>query len=847
MNYKSIIYTVLLLFFVVYSCTNKDEEERLFPKVKTLEVSNITDEGALFNGLIDGVLTNNNITDHGFYYGFPDEKAPLGYAKVSLGKPDESTHSFHAQVSHDLLKDQTYTVIAYIEISNRKIYGTASSFISKGGLGPEIKSFKPQVAGWGDTIKITGKNFSDNVNNNTVKFDQVKATIVSANDSVLRVIVPEQLLTQKSMIGVTTAEKTFLSMQPFLIGKPVIKTLAAKVPFGGTLNVKTQNVNGKVANFYIDGSLIEATQVSLNEYNLLVPKSYNYGTHQLKINVFSESTENSFHYDAPYLSDFVPKQVTWNDKLTIKGKNFKSIPENTRIDFQGSECSTYNYSVLNDSVIQLKVPECVTIAKCKIGLVNNYFSLYSSSQLTMAGPELQNFENNLYCIGDYVTLVGKRIKSMETKWLIDGKNVELGVFFEDSTHVKFYIPGILDAGAHKLKVKVGQLESNEIDFSIKKLIITSIAEDLTCRSGRFTIYGENFARYSSQNVVKINDVALDVIERTDTYIKVKLPYYQSFDSNPTIVVKVGLQEVVVPDRITIIEPWEQVSAFDAVYSFGARFTIGNKFYFSSGNLGNGEFYCFNTDDKSLKRIADYPGGRVMAPVCFVIRQKAYVGLGYKDSPQKFWSYDSTSNTWNEIADCPLPVYIVSWNYGDNRNFGFASEQLGYACDFDGTVYQYDPLSNRWNLSVAGNADLIFGTKNASFSINNRCYLLSGFSAISFREFSPSQKTWDIIKSTDYAFVGGWSSTAYLEKFNKIIFEGYLPNTYNANVSLKYYDFSTGGFGFFFPSSSAKATLFTTSDGRLFSMTYNINTSQLLFHEFNFTKYEQIKSLIYGNE
>jgi hypothetical protein len=237
----------------------------------------------------------------------------------------------------------------------------------------------------------------------------------------------------------------------------------------------------------------------------------------------------------------------------------------------------------------------------------------------------------------------------------------------------------------------------------------------------------------------------------------------------------------------------------------------------------------------------------MAPVCFVIGQKAYVGLGYKDSPQKFWSYDSTSNTWNEIADCPLPVYIVSWNYGDNRNFGFASEQLGYACDFDGTVYQYDPLSNRWNLSVAGNADLIFGTKNASFSINNRCYLLSGFSAISFREFSPSQKTWDIIKSTDYAFVGGWSSTTYLEKFNKIIFEGYLPNTYNANVSLKYYDFSTGEFGFFFPSSSAKATLFTTGDGRLFSMTYNINTSQLLFHEFNFTKYEQIKSLIYGNE
>jgi Uncharacterized protein conserved in bacteria len=847
MNHSYKLISALLLLFAVYSCTNKDEEQRPFPRVKTLGVSNITDEGAVLNGYIDGEFNGNDVSDHGFCYGYPDEKAPLGYTKVSLGKLDASSNSFHAQVSGDLLKDKTYSVMAFVELSGKKIYGTPTSFISKGGLGPEIKSFKPQTAGWGDTIKISGRNFSAKMANNMVKFDQVNSTIIYASDTLLKVIVPLALATQKSMIGVTTAEKTFLSMQPFLIGKPIIKKLTEKVSFGGTLNIKTQNVNGSVANFYIDGNLISATQISLNDYNLVVPKSVNYGTHKLKISVFSENVENNFHYDAPYLSDFVPKQVVWNNKLTVKGKNFKSIPGNTRIDFQASECSTYNYSILNDSVIQLKVPECVTIAKCKIGLVNDYFSLYSSSQLLLAGPELQNFQNNIFCIGDYVTLVGKRIKSMETKWLFDGKNVELGAFFEDSTHVKFYIPEILDAGAHKLKVRIGQLESNEIDFSIKKLVVKSIAEDLTCRSGRFTIYGENFARYSSQNVVKINDVALDVIERTDTYLKVKLPYYQSFDLNPTIVVKVGAQEVVVPDRITVVEPWEKVSVFDGVYSFGARFTIGNKFYFSSGNLGNGEFYCFNGDNKSLKRIADYPGGRVMAPVCFVIGEKAYVGLGHKDSLQKFWSYDPASDSWSEIADCPLPVYIFSWNYDENRNYAFVNGQIGYVGDFDGTIYKYNPGTNQWSLSVAGNADLIFGSKNASFSINNHCYLLSGSSAISIREFSPTRNSWEIIKSSDYAFVGGWSSVIYHEKSNKIIFDGYFLNTYNPNASLKYYDFSTDKFGFFFPSSSVKATLFTTGDGRLFSMTYNTNTNQLLFQEFNFSKYEQIKSLIDGNE
>jgi hypothetical protein len=306
MNYK-LFYLSILLFFVISACTNKDEEQRLFPKVKTLDVSNITDEGVVFNGFIDGEFNCNDIIDHGFYYGDPNEKVIRDLARVSLGKLETNSGTFYAQVSNDLIKDQTYTVIAYIELSDKTIYGAATSFVSKGGLGPEIKSFTPQIAGWGDTIKIRGKNFSAKTADNIVKFDQVKAPIISASDSLLKVIVPSDLITQQSMIGVTTAEKSFLSLQPFQIGKPVIKNLTAKVPFGGTLDVKTLNINGKVASFYIDGSIISSTQVSLNEYNLIVPKTYSYGSHTLKVNVFTENVESSFHYDAPYISDITPK------------------------------------------------------------------------------------------------------------------------------------------------------------------------------------------------------------------------------------------------------------------------------------------------------------------------------------------------------------------------------------------------------------------------------------------------------------------------------------------------------------------------------------------------------------
>ncbi len=843
MDHKYLIFGTLILLFAAYSCTNKDEDERLFPKVKTLDVSNITDEGAVFNGSIEGVLTNKDITDHGFCYGFPDEKAPLGYTKVSLGKLDESENSFQAQVSSDLLKDQTYTVIAYIKASNRIIYGTSTSFVSKGGLGPEIKSFAPQVAGWGDTIKISGKNFSDKVANNIVRFDQVKATIVSASDSALRVVVPVDLSTQKSTIGVTTAEKTFLALQPFQIGKPVIKDLTAKVPFGGTLDIKTQNVNGKLATFYVDGTLITSTQVSINEHSLTIPKTYSYGAHTLRITVFTENTEGSFQYEAPYISDISPKQASWNDKLTIKGKNFKAMPENTRIDFQGSECSTYNYTIVNDSVIQLKVPDCVTVTKCNIGLLNNYFTTYFPTQLSMTAPELQSIENNQFCIGDNVTVEGKGIQSSETKLYFDGKYVDSGVFFKDSTHVQFSIPEALDAGSHKLRVKVGQLESNEIDFSIKKLIIKSITEGISCRSGRLTIVGENFARYSTQNTVTVNGTQIEVIERGETFIKVRLPYNQLISSNPEMVVQVGLQQVVINTNISIIEPWEKVSELNVEAAYGAKFTIGNKFYFSTGSLGDGQFYCYNTDDKSLKQIADYPGGRVIIPVCFVMGSKAYVGLGNKTSLQKFWSYDSNTDRWDEIADCPLDAYSLDWANNVNRAFSFVTGDYAFVGNTLREFYKYNSNTNKW-IACNPSTNIYLGNINVGFTVGENCFVVSG-NNISVSEYSPVNDVWQNHGSREYNYTKSMYDATYVGKLNKLIFNGY--RMYRSEYSgLQYFDPETKKIGFFFPAVSYDINLFSTEDGRLFSMYYDTKTNKQLIYEFNFSKYEQIKSLIDGN-
>lgn len=839
MNHKSKLLSALLLLFTVYSCTNNDEEQRPFPRVKTLEVSNITDEGAVFNGFIEGGLKGNDISDHGFYYGYPEEKAPLGYTKVSLGKLGGSSNSFHAQVSGDLLKDKTYSVMAFVELSGKKIYGTPTSFISKGGLGPEIKSFNPQTAGWGDTINIRGTNFSKRVDNNIVKFDKINARIISASDTLLKVIVPEDLITQKSNIGVTTAEKTFLSMQPFLIGKPLIKKLTEKVPFGGILNVKTQNVNGKIAYFFIDGNMISSSRVSLNEYNIVIPMTYNYGAHKLKIEVFSENSESSFHYDAPVITDFTPKRVRWYDKLTITGKNFKSLPSNSRIDFLGSNSAAYIFSVLNDSVIQLKMPQ-VSVPQCKLGIASTNFNTYSFQQLSISGPELEVFAINQFCVGEQIILEGKRMYSSQTLHCFDGVCENLSPSFIDSTHLLIDLPINLSVGRHQLTVKIGELQSNPVDIYIKKLIVNSIKEDFSCRNGRITLQGENFGRYPFINIVKIGGIQAECRTRNENSLEVILPTSTSFNSTSEIVVSAGPQQVTVPDKVEIIEPWQSVSELEAGFVSGAKFTIGNKFFFSTGNANNGEFYCYNADNNTWKKIADYPGGRVVVPICFVIGQNAFVGLGKKGATQKFWKYDSESDRWNEIAECPLTISTDGWEMNKNMGFAFVHGQFGYVGNTSGGMYKYDSLSDQWK-SCKWHGINYAGNINIGFNNGSSCFHFYG-NGITYNKYDPNTDSWKNQEWTNYSFRKDMYAATYIEKLNRFLFDGYIYNS-SYPSGIQYFDLTSNEVGFFFPSISLGATLFSTVDGRLFAMTYNAELNKVILYRFDENKYEQVKNII----
>ena len=824
---------LLNLIFLIISCEIKDESARLFPKVSTLEVIDITENGVVFGGLIEG-FPLADIVDYGFVYGVEGSYK----TKVSLGAYKGSDGRFTYQANKNLISGKSYILNAYAQTKSQLVLGLDTKFISLGGLAPVIKSFNPLSAGWGDTISISGNYFSTIAYNNKVKFNSEEAILVHTTDTLLKVLVPSTLNSALSTLSVTSCEKTATVVKQFEIAKPLILNMSDSVSYGGILSVAVKNIKASLCSFSIDDNTITTNQTNDTKLTFTIPKTYGYGSHKLKILLFGNSVEKQFFYKAPSVISVSPKLVAWGNTLNIVGRNFTAIPANSTIVFVANTCATYSFKIINDTLIQVPVPDCIKTSTFSISLntPNLVLTPTAAATIQIKSPELLSFDKTEVVIGESITAFGRSIGNADLIGYID--NVQITPSFRDSTHFQFTTPDNLDVGKHSFRMTLNNIGSNTLEFTVKKLILTSFKDKLFCRTGKVTIYGQNLGK-TYYNSVWFDNVQADYVSSDDNSITVKVsddPTNQISDS-PVVTVRTGLQNAFVPDKITLVEPWEKISEFYTGTDSGAKFTIGNDFYFSTGNSNNGEFYCYHSTSNSWQRIADYPGGRVVKPVCFILEDKAYVGMGTMAEPQKFWCYDPKINQWSGIASCPLTYYP--------SNFGFGVNQTGYVGSVNGNIYCYSVLNNNW---VLGNlpANLSYSySKNTGFGYQSRGFLVLGDYAAIY-EFDQSTNHWSWLSYKPMNAV----SLLIKSDANAVCYDHVKNVIYiNANeyynwvpAKIFYWDFSLNNFYVLFHTiSSQNISLYTANDGGLFLMANDNTGSKLLMYKFNFDKYEFIKS------
>lgn len=174
--------------------------------------------------------------------------------------------------------------------------GSATSDTNFEILQTTITTFSPASAPVGSTVTITGTNFSGTPLGNSVEFNGVSATVLTATPTQLTVTVPVDATDGK--ISVKINGKTATTTSDFTIPEPTITSSFPVIGAPGTsIVIKGENFSPVAANNIVRFNGIEATVTAANGGELTVSVPNGATTGMLTVDVGQQSAHGSLDFE----------------------------------------------------------------------------------------------------------------------------------------------------------------------------------------------------------------------------------------------------------------------------------------------------------------------------------------------------------------------------------------------------------------------------------------------------------------------------------------------------------------------------------------------------------------------
>jgi len=337
---------MLLVIALLTTCKKEEVATKEYPRLNTLEVTEISETGATFNAeVISGDLSQ--IKKCGFVWSLGNDPN-LENSDVTIIGGKIENGSFRDQVSNSMIKDQNYFVRPFIVTDKYTVYGKVLSFKSLGCKAPSIKDFYPKQGNDLDTISIIGDNFSSFNMNNTVFLDDQNVKVIQSEKTKLKIVLPANDRTGNFRIRIIVANLetesadllkikgvTIFSVEPKrgLIGKSIISITGEQFSLENDKNILT-----------INGIRIELLTVTETKITFRLPLNTPPGDNKFIISVNNKNSEYKgvFESVSPWTKNMeLPIQTNgYNSAFTLNGKMYvqyrHSFNENNFFEYNPS-------------------------------------------------------------------------------------------------------------------------------------------------------------------------------------------------------------------------------------------------------------------------------------------------------------------------------------------------------------------------------------------------------------------------------------------------------------------------------------------------------------------------------
>lgn len=772
----SLRYKYLIICFAILSAGCEDDTvPRDYPRVRTLEVANITEAGAIFSAEIYEP-GNVEITDHGFTWDLSvpnidqDNRVFLG-GFTGIGK-------FSSEINTSLQDGLTYKVTAFVKAGDYTVYGNTVEFKSLGSLGPEITGFSPERVICGDTVTITGRNFSWVNTFNQVRFNEVRAFVCGqASDTILKVVVPFELQSSENLLSVEiTGNRTTFPSRKIKVDLPeVVSAVPDQAYWGDTVTLNIKNLHKDVS----CKLLLEKLEVTPyqtfdgEKLRFIVPDALQTEVNKINVSVPNRifSPEFTFRLLPPVIESFTPLSGNWSSIITVYG-HFNGNLSGSTVSF--GNISAFIQSHSRDS-IKLTIPPALS-AGSTISYKYGSFRAESVQPFSFLLPEIESVTPLSEYVGGTVTITGRNFSPQNTAAKFG--NITATNISVTGNQVRCYVPGNL-SGPVDLTVRSGVQETV---FPEKFLLTNPAVISFFPESGTLgdtvlikcanLLPGTLFTigNYTLANISSSHDTVKAWLKLT-LFESGLLSAYISRNNNMSSYVSNGQSFIVRRPEIHSFSPasgkagttvtikgdyFSKVPSYNYVYVNGIyaphQSATQNEIVFRMPSISRSDDYTITVAVGGMKtasvdkfsytsawtRLPDLPGGFYKFPYGFPMKFGNEVVVAVPPGSDYYekilYLFDSSTGTFSRLNDSVyrLPFYEASvinkgslsylLGYGDGvttvYSFDFASQTFEKVSDFPGEPFRQKVfLDGDSVLYVGGGRSVIYKTDFWKYNIN----------------------------------------------------------------------------------------------------------------------------------
>lgn len=387
-------------------------------------------------------------------------------------------------------------------------------------LPPSISGFTPGSAFTGQTVTITGSNFSNVVAENVVKFNDVAATINSATTTQLLAVVPATATTGPITVStnglVATSSSNFTVLHTSFTGFSPTSGIV-----GTTVTITGENFDASPAANVVtfNGTAASVSAATTTALTVTVPEGAATGKVTVVSGNRTVTSSSDFTVLQTTITGFSPAASTVKEKVTITGTNFSTTPALNVVKF-GDVPATVTSATATE--LEVTVPDDAVTGKISVTIYEK--ATVSTNDFTVLLPVIDNFSPLSAVAGVVVTINGSNFSAVPEDNIVRVGSTEVVAKVLSTAVDKLTIEIPEDAYNGKISVtSKGKKTTSSGDFTLPTISIQNFDPVSGLPSHEVTITSDNVSPVPDFNKVTFDGVSAEVVSVSPGSVTVKVP------------------------------------------------------------------------------------------------------------------------------------------------------------------------------------------------------------------------------------------------------------------------------------------------------------------------------------